>query len=39
MEKAGIDASAEGIHRLLWVMNPAKLDAYAQSRTRGHGRS
>lgn len=38
MEKAGIDASAEGIHRLLWE-NPAKLDAYAQSRTRGHGRS
>ncbi|WP_242904996.1 RNA polymerase sigma-70 factor [Actinomadura terrae] len=28
------DASAEGIYRLLWVMNPAKLDAFAASRRR-----
>jgi RNA polymerase sigma-70 factor (ECF subfamily) len=26
-----VDASARGIERLLWVMNPAKLDPYVTS--------
>jgi RNA polymerase sigma-70 factor, ECF subfamily len=34
-----IDALPQGIHRLMWVMNPRKLEAFARSRTRAgaHG--
>jgi RNA polymerase sigma-70 factor (ECF subfamily) len=30
-----IEALPEGIHTLLWVMNPAKVEAFARSRSRG----
>ncbi|MEU1883019.1 RNA polymerase sigma-70 factor [Streptosporangium sp. NPDC020072] len=37
-----IDASPQGIHHVMWVVNPAKLDAFERSRPRtvgavGHG--
>ncbi|TMR90837.1 RNA polymerase subunit sigma-24 [Nonomuraea basaltis] len=30
-----IEASPQGIHHLMWIVNPAKLDAFARSRSRG----
>jgi RNA polymerase sigma-70 factor (ECF subfamily) len=30
-----IEASPQGIHHLMWLVNPAKLDAFARSRSRG----
>ncbi|MFC5825915.1 RNA polymerase sigma-70 factor [Nonomuraea insulae] len=29
-----IEASPEGIHHLMWILNPAKLDAFERSRSR-----
>ncbi|TDC88199.1 RNA polymerase sigma-70 factor [Nonomuraea deserti] len=33
-----IDASPAGIHHLMWIINPAKLDAFARSRSRARRR-
>ncbi|MGN9845130.1 RNA polymerase sigma-70 factor [Nonomuraea sp. H19] len=30
-----IEASPEGVHHLMWVVNPAKLEAFERSRSRG----
>ncbi|GII54460.1 RNA polymerase sigma factor [Planotetraspora thailandica] len=30
-----IEASPQGIHHLMWIVNPAKLDAFERSRSRG----
>ncbi|MGW5362724.1 hypothetical protein [Actinopolymorpha pittospori] len=30
-----IEASPEGIHHVMWIVNPAKLDAFERSRSRG----
>jgi RNA polymerase sigma-70 factor (ECF subfamily) len=30
-----IEASPQGIHHVMWIVNPAKLDAFERSRSRG----
>jgi RNA polymerase sigma-70 factor (ECF subfamily) len=30
-----IEASPDGIHHLMWIVNPAKLEAFERSRSRG----